>query len=296
MKKATNSVTKTVPEVAGNLAVKACPDQATVEALLRSGLKMGNVTFCAIPVDMLEIEPSYQRIQCDFIQAIADHWDYSVCGSIKVNYRNGRLYVKDGQNRVGAAKRAQISVIMCAVTEGETVDREIDAFVYQNQFVTKISPYDIFYARWHKTTDTVAHELKALFDQYKIVYESVNAGKKYGNRYISRAPSPRVAGRLNCMTMMMGEADCGHLDLLKEVFETVKVLGWHTMKKTYSKEFMQAMLNAHRGRDAESVRRIFLTVFKKQTPESVINRARVEFDKLSTGAALNAFINQYLGD
>lgn len=287
-------ITQQTAQIEGTAALKPAPSKATITALLNSGVKMGNVTFCSVPVDMLEVEPTYQRIQCDFVQAIANNWDYAVCGSIKVNHRNGRLYVKDGQNRVAAAKLAGMETIMCAVTEGEDVDREIDAFVRQNQYVTKISPYDVFYARRHKSNDTIAHQLQALFDKYGIAYESVNAGKKIGSRYISRSPAHNATGRMNCLYMVMNEADCGHLDVLTDVFETIQRMEWHTMKFAYGKMFMQAMISIHRNYDVDMLRQRFQTMFKKQTPETIINKARLEFDKVGVGAALNAYLNSVL--
>lgn len=299
---ATKSTKKATTQsaTAGNLAhnleliSSPAPNKATITALLNSGVKMKNVTFCAVPVDMLEVEPIYQRIQCDFVQAIANNWDYAICGSIKVNHRNGRLYVKDGQNRVAAARLAGEETIMCAITEGEDVDREIDAFVHQNRYVTKISPYDVFYARRHKSTDSVAHQLQALFDKYNISYESANAGKKVGNRYISRSPANNAPGRMNCLYMVMNEADCGHLDTLADVFETIKQLDWHTMKFTYGKMFMSAMIYVHRNYGAAKVRARFGSALKYQTPESIINRARVAYDKLGVTSALTAYINDIM--
>lgn len=292
--------TKTTTKIAGTSALqietprRPAPKPEYIDALFRGGVKMGNVTYCAIPVSMLEIENNYQRIQCDHVRAIAANWDYSVCGSIKVNHRDGRLYVKDGQNRVAAAKLAGIDSIMCAVTEGEDIDREIDAFVDQNRYVTKISPYDVFYARWHKSNDTTAHKLKELFDKYGIVYQSANAGKKVGDRYIARAPGPNVAGRLNCMHMMMEEADLGHLDLLDNVFETIRQMEWSTMKYSYSTIFMGPLIGAHRACDVGKLREQFHRVFTGQTPETVIVQARSEFNKLGVRAALTAYFNKIL--
>lgn len=293
-----NTTTKKTAQAEGNLALKLentpAPNKATISALLNSGLKMGNVTFCIIPVEMLQIEKTYQRVQCDFVRAIADHWDYGVCGSIKVNYRDGRLWVTDGQNRAAAAKLKGLEGIMCAVTEGEAVDNEIDAFVHQNQYVTKISPYDIFYARRHKSTDAVAHALQALFDKYHIVYENPNAGKPYGSKFVSRAPSSKAVGRMSCLYSVMVEADTGHLDRLENIFETVHKMGWHTMKNVYSKTFMCSMINAFRGRDPQSVQARFENVLSGQTPELIINKSRVVYDKLGPVGALTAYFNQIL--
>lgn len=299
-KKSTKKAT-TKPETAGNLAlneeaattsVKPAPNKATINALLNSGLDMEGVKFCIVPIDMLEVDHAYQRPATEKVRAIADHWDYAKAGALNVSLRDGRLYVMDGQHRMEGCLKSGRDVIMCAIREGQTMNEEIDVFVTQNENISRVSKYDIFHARWHKGDDQTACELKALLDKYHIMYENPNAGKKFGGTKISRTPGVSAPGRLGAMGYVMQVADIGNIDLLKGVFEIIRRVNWHSLKNAYSEVVVFGLVQVLRGRDAELVSEYVCRAICNDTPDSMIFKARSEFDKVGPKAAVAAYLEK----
>lgn len=314
MKKATNTKQNTTAkttktDTAGNLALEETvvpsipintnrqrPDPTHVKSYLNGGLKVDDeVTICLLPLNMLTVDTEhYQRPRVDRVHAIARNWRSHKAKVISVNYSDGYLNVTDGQTRAAAAIEAGHECIPCSVTVGKDLEWEIDAFITQDENVTKISAYDLFYARWHKKTDVAAHELKKLMDKFHIVYENPNAGKLIGTRMVPRKPGSRQSGRMTAMVFVMEQADNGNLHLLEAVFQLIRDMEWHTLAGAYSDMFMSAMVSAYRDRDIEKVYRCFTAAFKNQTPVSVMNKARVTFDKVGPRAALTAYLNSFL--
>lgn len=156
-------------KVIGNLAVKEepairpAPDAEVVSALLAKPTEVNGAKFCALPTKMLDVDYTYQRpAKINEVRNIAASWDSTKAGAVLVNYRDGRLYIMDGQHRWEAAKQAGLPHLMCLVSIGLTHDEEADVFINQNVNTTRMTAYDRFYARCAKEADPFAQGMQAL--------------------------------------------------------------------------------------------------------------------------------------
>lgn len=277
----------------------ARPDASHVKTLLNSGLRVDdNVTLCLVPLNMLTVDMEhYQRPQAESVQAIARNWRSDKAKVISVNYNGGYLNVVDGQRRCAAAKLAGLESIAASITVEKDLEWEIDAFITQNDNTSKISPYDLFYARWHRSADKdpVAHELKKLLDRFHIVYENPNAGKMYNGKIPSRRPGSRQVGALRCMADVMELADCGGMQLLEAAFFFIHQMGWHTLPGTYSKKFLMALVRVYKHHSPEYVLRQLSGALAGHTPAVIMAEARAQFKECTDTEALKAYFDRAVG-
>ena len=294
-----NTKKNTVNQTVGNLAVKEepiitqpdKPDNAVVSALLANSLDVNGAKYCTLPVSMLETD-YYQRPIQNQVRSIAANWDYEHAGVIRVNYRDGRLYVMDGQNRVEAAKLLNIPMLMCIVSVGKTCDEEIDVFVNQDDNVTRMSTYDRFHALCQKTNDPFVSGMKALFDKYHVVYANQNAGQKHKGKTISRTPSTGTSGRLGGIaTILKTGENCG-LEMVDTILSMIQELGWHTLRNAYSSTILSALEYAFKGRDAIITKDKLYRALNAKTPDDVIIEARSQNRSVGRTAAVKALIDK----
>lgn len=272
--------------------------EAYVLSLLEGGVSVGEDTaICKIPLDVLTIDlDNYQRPPTNKISAMARNWDNFQANTIRVNYKDGRLNVVDGQCRVAAARMIGIDRLPAMLTLNQTKDWEIDKFVTQNENVTRITPYDLFYARWHKSydLDPVAHELKKLLDYYHIVYEAPHAGMVHNGKVVGRRPSGRQGGSLQCLGDVMKLADSGNMELLASVFKIIRLQNWHMLPRTYSSRFFMALVHVCRNYGEQEVQRMLQYRLNGHSPNAIIGLARGQFSDCSEGEALNALFDKLM--
>lgn len=292
-----NNTKKTV----GNLAVKDVPvviespkpDPSVVGALLANAVEVNGTKYCTLPVHLLETD-SYQRPVQNKVRAIAASWDYEKAGVIRVNYRDDRLYVMDGQNRVEAAKLNKIPMLMCLVSVGKTCDEEIDVFVNQDANVTRMSSYDRFHALCQKQNDPFALGLKELLDKYHVVYANPNAGQKRDGNTVSRTPAPGMPGRLGGISTIMKIGEDYGLDMADNILSTIELLNWHTLRNAYSSVILSGFEYAFKDRDVMKVKDKLYRALNNYTPDDVIIKAQSENRSVGRTAAVKAFINRIL--
>lgn len=292
---------KNTKKTVGNLAVKEepviienpKPDPAYVDALLANANEVNGIRHCVLPVNMLEVEDLYQRPIQKYVRFIAENWDPRKLGEPRVNVRDGRCYIVDGQNRVEAAKLKGIEQLMCTVTIGETREQEADEFSMQDEGKTKLSSYDLFHAQCAGENGELARQLKALMDEYHIVYANSCAGQKNEKgKIIPRSPAMGTPGRIGGISTIMkiGRA-CG-LDMVETIFDMIQTLGWHTKKNAYSCTILSAMRNTFEGQEREKVQDKLYRALRFETPDSLIMKARSANDKEGPVAATTAYLNR----
>lgn len=123
--------------------------------------------FMTIPINSLRIDSEYQRgLIGNRVDNIAKDWSWVACGTILVALRgpgSGEYYVIDGQHRVAAAERANITELPCLVFESLTHIDEAQGFLSANTARRVISIVDRYRAML-VVQDPVALKVKALLE------------------------------------------------------------------------------------------------------------------------------------
>ena len=84
---------------------EAISSRLYIDTLLRNVPEIGGLKFAEIPTGLLAIPETYQRPQRGHEKEIAKHWDKKKAGALVTSYREGKLYVIDGQHRLLAADK-----------------------------------------------------------------------------------------------------------------------------------------------------------------------------------------------
>lgn len=132
-----------------------------------------------IPVDLLELDHSYQRIETGNANKIAENWDKDACEFLLVSYRNGKFYVIDGQHRMIAAKIKGIESLPCVIFTGLTRSEEARRFSIQGNGRKKLAPNDTFKANLEcgnsKYKDVATDmEIKRICEKYGVTITMSN--------------------------------------------------------------------------------------------------------------------------
>lgn len=100
--------------------------------------------FQSIHKDMLCVNEEYQRDAINTkVLSIAKNWSWIACGAIVVTYRNGTIWVIDGQHRVLAAKsRSDITYLPCMVFQLDGLKEEAQGFLDLNTGRKPVSALD----------------------------------------------------------------------------------------------------------------------------------------------------------
>ena len=92
--------------------------------------------FLEIPINELRIDTSYQRpLLGHRVDSMATEWNWIACGTLTVILRgpnSGEYFVVDGQHRVEAARRAEITKLPCIVFDGMKHQSEAKEFLGVN--------------------------------------------------------------------------------------------------------------------------------------------------------------------
>lgn len=143
----------------------------TIKAtILGAAVQIGTKKFINVPVEMLKIDPDYQREIGSKVNRIVSEFDPNKMRPGLVSYRDNDFWLIDGQNRCAALKQMKKPTMVCEFVEGLTKGEEAALFVAQNDNVTKLNPAEKINGRSLNPNDEFAVTIKAICNQYNLTY------------------------------------------------------------------------------------------------------------------------------
>jgi len=132
----------------------------------------------SMPLQDLQIDPSYQRSDCinsKIVKLIATGFDPLLVGVITVGKRNdGSLWVVDGQHRVLGARKLKVGSLPCVVFDSRGPEHEAEVFYELNKTRTGINCISMYRALLTQREENTVH-IQQLLDKYGFAI-----GKKTG--------------------------------------------------------------------------------------------------------------------
>lgn len=218
MKNSTVNTNNIVTEVTVSLDAK----KMLIDTLLRNVATIGGIKLAEIPLTLLEIHPTVQRPRKGHERKIAAEWSRDKAGAIRVSYRDGHLYIIDGQHRFLAAQLAGETSIACHISEGMDEANEAIAFATQGENTTRVNTKDKVKALLLAPKDPRAAAAVALS---KICKEfNVSLLPKDSND----KPSLGGVRAATCTISNHGE------DALRWCFDVIKNANWRMVEGAYS--------------------------------------------------------------
>lgn len=270
----------------GSLALKpneyvVTPDPMMSEIVLKNASHgPGGAVYAFVPVKLMDIDTSYQRIVYSHWKAIASGWDEYRCGTLIVSYRDGKFYVVDGQHRMLAARSKGVENLHCLIHTGLTPAQEAAIFSRQNDNCKRLSKHDQFRAGV-SAGFPVAMAVKQACDAYRVGY---------------RAGEEKYPGNLSAMDAAMRIMERHEASMLANVFKCIDSLGWHLERNAYSRVVLYALRNVliKSTVDVETTIALLIGNLRGASLANTIARARDEFPDAATKTeALTSYLGRF---
>ena len=205
------------------------PNPGYCETIIANATKSaGGVMYASIPIELLDLDHSYQRALGPYVHEMAKNWDEFKAGVLCVNYRDGRFFIWDGQNRFEAAKmRGGIDRMHCMIRIGWSREEEALAFAKQNERKKRLSASDVIRAEIIGG-DPVAIGVKSICDKY-----GVNCAPMSGHT----PGSLHASDRAKRIVATYGT------EMLNDIFELIRDLRWHSEVGGYKTIVLHSLRN-----------------------------------------------------
>lgn len=151
-------------------------DALLAETVIKNAYHVGNKLIAEVPISLMRIDDSYQRLVQNNIKKLMRNWKDEECQALLVSYRDGYFYIMDGQHRFVVANVKNISHLVCEIYTGLSREQEAERFAKQNDNITRLTTYDTFKANlvYKESTDCA---IKKVCDKYNVSVEKSNRAK-----------------------------------------------------------------------------------------------------------------------
>ncbi|NNE62370.1 MAG: hypothetical protein HKN35_15870 [Woeseia sp.] len=100
-----------------------------------------------LPLDLLIVDPDYQRALKGKFQQYTTEWDWRACSALTVSSRDGHFYVVDGLQRKSALENKGESEVLCVIVDVQNKEDEAELFCKCNVDRTQLSSLEKFWAK-----------------------------------------------------------------------------------------------------------------------------------------------------
>ena len=248
--------------------------------VLDNSYEMCGKKVASVPVALMKLDHSYQRVLSPNVKKLMEKWDNEKCNFLLVSYRDGYFYIIDGQHRYSVALAKGIVLLPCIILTGLTREQEALKFARQNEGVTKLNPFDTFKANVACGDVSINEvrvdmEIKRVCDLHNVKVKKVSTDNNpKALRSLTRA---RDIVRLNGV-------EC--LDWILAVIENSN---WNLCKDAYSANIMVMLKNFYLEHidNLSLMEDILLTsVLNSITPMDLVAMAKYSYSEYSVETAL----------
>lgn len=276
--------------VGNNAVVDVATEVATMETenvlartVMANAYTLWGKKIADIPVDLLELDHSYQRIETGNAKKIADNWDKEACEFLLVSYRNGKFYVIDGQHRLIAAKIKGIESLPCVIFTGLTKSEEARRFSIQGNGRKKLTPNDTFKANLecgnteYKEVATDM-EIKRICDKYGVTITKSNFNLNCSPKRLRSISRPRI--------IINGTGS----ECFEWILNVITNSNWDECVDAYEKDMLMLFrayyIEHTRIGNMEEATEKITKVMNSMTPKELIAQAVVEYPAHTKATAM----------
>lgn len=249
------------------------------ETVIRNSYEICGKKIASVPVELMELDHTYQRILGKTVKKLMAEWDNNKCDFLIVSYRNNRFYIIDGQHRYSVAKAKGIVCLPCIIFVGLSQQDEALKFAQQQDNVNKLTPYDTFKANIACGDETIEAikvdlKIKRVCDKYGIQV------KKYGKMNLGEKV-------LRCLAVTRNKHEN-----FEWVMEVVNESNWANCSEAYAERIYLALYTYcyDNRNDLQTAKENIIKVMNKITPEGLETLARYKYSEYKIRAALTLCI------
>ena len=265
-----------------------------LEGMLKFAVDSGrNAVIMSIPVEMLEIDTSYQteeRTARD-LGYLVKNWDDNKCLPLSgvPHWEEGKIYLYDGYGRwIGSQllkepkKELEVMIILNA-PKGKEERRlyEAEMYAFQNRDVARMTPlqkHGAMLLMHDKTTET----LEAM-------------KKKYGFKYRAKMGS-RGAGILGSYTENLALCKIDDGDCADYTYSIIRDSGFDRKTNGYSSYVIKALKDIYNiyADDREATKKLLSKEFRKIMPVNLKANALAKYPMLDFRTAVSLYVEDLI--
>jgi hypothetical protein len=235
----------------------------------------------SVPVDLMEIDYSYQRVLGTTIKKLMNEWDNEKCNFLLVSFRDNKFYIIDGQHRYSVAKAKGIYDLPCIILTGLTQSQEALKFAQQQDNVNKLNPYDVFKANIACGDASIPAirvdmEIKRICDNYNVHI------KKYGNY----KGEEKIFRSLSTARAIV-KTENG-VQNFEKFMAIVNITNWKETSTSYSDKFVTALNSflIDNKDNMETIEPKLIKVMNKYSPEDLAAYSNYRYPEYPWRAAI----------
>lgn len=279
------------------MANKTTNTQKTMEMAIENGKKalarnvinnaysLWGKKIASVPVDLMIIDESYQRVLSNNVKKLMKDWDNNQCTFLLVSFRDEKFYVIDGQHRLSVAKAKGIVELPCEIRVGLTREQEALLFARQTVNIKKLSPLDTYKANvvnGDMNIPEVAVDMliKEICKKYHI-----SVKKRIRSNTHERILSGFAEAR--CIINAYG------VESFDWIIKTITASNWRDCKDAYCSLILGAFKTFYNENrlwiDKSSV--VLKGIMDEISPETFMANARYEYKEYSRTVAISLYLN-----
>lgn len=214
------------------------------DLLVKNAEKHHGILEADLPIAFMAVEDGEDGYQRDhtlpadeaLINKIAANWDWSLCETISVSYRDGWFWVTDGWHRVEGAKKAGITDLPCRICVGKSLSDEATQYRKQNNAPRKkMSAFDDFKAALVQRGE----------DADSVVFEILRVCESLPQRVLCKPGNEEGAARLSALKSAYQICKKNGSDALYWVLKVIQDSGWHSSPGAYNQTIIKALRNIY---------------------------------------------------
>lgn len=250
-------------------------DTLLAETVIKNAYRIGNKLIAEVPISLMRIDDSYQRLVQNNIKKLMRNWNDDECQALLVSYRDGYFYIMDGQHRFVVANVKNISHLVCEVYTGLTREEEAERFAKQNDNITRLTTYDTFKANlvYKEPTDMA---IKRICDKYNITVKKSNCSKNLQS--VSHA------------RRIINDGGSGALEW---IFSVISDANWEDFKQAYGSDMLDSLYYAMQmnSNDLVKTKQNLVSALSETNPIEIIGIGDVKYANYGRCARIKMIIN-----
>lgn len=264
-----------------NNAVERTDNAILTRAVMQNTYELCGKRIASIPIQLLELDETYQRVLTRTVHQLIEEWDLARCNFLLVSYRDGKFYIIDGQHRYFAAKAKGILELPCIILTDLTQSEEALVFARQNRNVAQLTPFDTYKANLACGDASfeevfIDMEIARICDKYHVKVQKVTVNQKDA-KILRSLNSARAIVRVQgseCFDWILG---------------MITSTNWNMCPNAYKKEMLRMLKNYYVEHiDNLSVAEESLVrVLNNTTPMELTAMANYEYSEYAMDTALN---------
>lgn len=251
--------------------------------------------YASIPIRLLAIDPSYQRVEYTSeskINDLARHFDPHLMEAPKVSLHaeEGKFYTVDGYHRTEVYKILGKSDITCEILQGLSNDpekrqiQEAEIFRKQQKWTEKLTPVSLHKANM-KCGDKPSIELEELVKSYGFKYRT------NGNR--GRCQKRTLTGFRTALDVVRSYGK----EMLEDIFDVIIGAKWDGETSGLGDITITTLRNMfYYNPETREHKDEIINIMKELTPRLFEAKARARYDKRASKVATSLYLEDLLAE